>query len=155
MVLARSALPSATMNFAKFTIRMASASSTWAERLPTSWDIKRPIGWNAPSARPRSRQKNWFDQLEMKPGEVVADIGAGTGYLSRRLGPTGRRQGKVLAVDIQPEMLDLLTNKMVAFGITNVDARVGTAIRSQAARPVRWIWCCWWTSTTSSSSRMK
>ena len=60
------------------------------------------------------------DQLGLKPGEVVADIGAGTGYLTRRLAPKVAPTGKVLAVDIQPEMLELLTNKMAALSISNV-----------------------------------
>jgi SAM-dependent methyltransferase len=46
--------------------------------------------------------------LDIRPGQVVADVGAGSGYytvrLAERVGPTGR----VFAADIQPEMLDLL-----------------------------------------------
>jgi SAM-dependent methyltransferase len=65
-------------------------------------------------------------KLEIFPGAVVADIGAGTGYMSRRLALRVGAQGKVLAVDIQPEMLDLLTNKMTALGISNVVPVLGT-----------------------------
>jgi len=66
------------------------------------------------------------EQLELKPGEVVADIGAGTGYLSRRLAKKIVPGGRVLAVDIQPEMLTLLTNKMATLGITNVVPILGS-----------------------------
>lgn len=49
-----------------------------------------------------------LDALELKPGDVVADIGAGVGFtsvrLARRVGPTG----KVYATDIQPEMIRML-----------------------------------------------
>ncbi len=65
-------------------------------------------------------------QLDIKPGAVVADIGAGSGYISQRLAQRVGAQGKVLAVDIQPEMLDLLTNKLTALGITNVVPVLGT-----------------------------
>jgi ubiquinone/menaquinone biosynthesis C-methylase UbiE len=52
--------------------------------------------------------------LGLIPGMVIADIGAGTGYFSipfaRRIGPLGR----VFAVDMQPEMLQLLDAKLEA-----------------------------------------
>ena len=67
------------------------------------------------------------EQLRLKPGEIVADIGAGTGYFSRRLARKVGATGKVLAVDIQPEMLGLLTNRMAALGITNVVPILGSA----------------------------
>jgi ubiquinone/menaquinone biosynthesis C-methylase UbiE len=63
--------------------------------------------------------------LGLTAGQVVADIGAGTGYITRRLAPIVGDSGKVLAVDIQPEMLDLLTNSMAAQKITNVKAVLG------------------------------
>ena len=66
------------------------------------------------------------EQLRAKPGDVVADIGCGTGYFSRRLAKKCSPGGRVLAVDIQPEMLGLLTNKMAAAGITNVVPVLGT-----------------------------
>lgn len=49
-----------------------------------------------------------LDALELKPGDVVADVGAGVGYTSvriaRRVGPNG----KVYATDIQPQMIRML-----------------------------------------------
>ena len=66
------------------------------------------------------------DLLNLKPGQVVADIGAGTGYLSRRLAEKIVPGGKVLAVDIQPEMLELLAKRMARAGITNVVPVLGT-----------------------------
>jgi len=66
------------------------------------------------------------EHLRAKPGDVVADIGCGTGYFSRRLAKKCSPGGRVLAVDIQPEMLELLTNKMAAAGITNVVPVLGT-----------------------------
>src|SRR4051795_2057457 len=61
-----------------------------------------------------------IDSLKFKAGEMVADIGAGTGYLTRRIAPKILPRGKVYAVEIQQEMLDLLTNKLAGIGITNV-----------------------------------
>jgi ubiquinone/menaquinone biosynthesis C-methylase UbiE len=65
-------------------------------------------------------------QLRLRPGDAVADIGAGTGYLSRRLAQAVGPTGKVLAEDIQPEMLQLLTNKMTELRITNVMPVLGS-----------------------------
>ena len=65
-------------------------------------------------------------ELGLEPGLVVADIGAGTGYYSRRLARKVGPGGRVFAEDIQPEMLDLLTNKMAGLGITNVTPILGT-----------------------------
>ncbi len=63
--------------------------------------------------------------LKLKPGEAVADIGAGTGYYSRRLAQGVGPSGVVYAVEIQQEMLDILTNKMAAIGIHNVKPVLG------------------------------
>ncbi len=66
------------------------------------------------------------ESLKFKPGENVADIGAGTGYFTRRIAKRIVPGGKVFAVEIQQEMLDLLTNKMASEGITNVVPVLGT-----------------------------
>ena len=57
---------------------------------------------------------------------VVADIGAGSGYITRRLAKKVGPPGRILAVDMQPEMLLLLTNKLSGQGITNVVPILGT-----------------------------
>ncbi len=58
--------------------------------------------------------------LELKSGQTVADIGCGNGYytllMARKVGP----QGRVYAVDIQPEMLALLEERAQAAGIDNI-----------------------------------
>jgi SAM-dependent methyltransferase len=64
--------------------------------------------------------------LKFRPGEMVADIGAGTGYHTRRIARRVLPAGKVYAVDIQREMLDLLTNKLADIGISNVVPVLGT-----------------------------
>lgn len=66
------------------------------------------------------------DKLDLRPGQVIADIGAGTGYYSRRIARRIGPSGKVLAVDIQPEMLKLLDRQMQSAGITNVTTILGT-----------------------------
>ena len=63
--------------------------------------------------------------LKLKPGDAVADIGAGSGYYTRRLAKLVGEEGVVYAVDIQREMLDVLTNKMTELNIHNVKAVLG------------------------------
>lgn len=63
--------------------------------------------------------------LDLKPEMVVADIGAGTGYFSA---PMARRlsEGRVYAVDIQPEMLALMERYKAESGIENVELVLST-----------------------------
>jgi ubiquinone/menaquinone biosynthesis C-methylase UbiE len=60
--------------------------------------------------------------LALAPDAVVGDIGAGTGYLSQLLA-AAVPQGRVLAVDIQPQMIDRLQQKFAT--TSNVQAVLG------------------------------
>ena len=62
--------------------------------------------------------------LALQPGTVVADIGAGTGYLSRRMAPAVMPGGKVWAVDVQPEMVSLMLAGVKRSGLTQIEARL-------------------------------
>jgi ubiquinone/menaquinone biosynthesis C-methylase UbiE len=64
--------------------------------------------------------------LNLKGGEVVADLGAGSGYFSFRMAPKVGSAGKVLAVEIQDEMLAEIRQRAAAQGITNVEAVRGS-----------------------------
>ncbi len=66
-----------------------------------------------------------MEALKLKPGEAVADIGAGTGYFSWRMAKSVGEKGVVYGVDIQQEMLDLLDKKMKDRGIKNVKGVLG------------------------------
>jgi SAM-dependent methyltransferase len=66
-----------------------------------------------------------LDAIGLKPGMVVADVGAGTGYMSlrmaRRVGPTG----KVYSEDVQPEMLRRLRQNAVDAKLGNIQTVLG------------------------------
>ena len=64
--------------------------------------------------------------LKLKEGDVVADIGVGTGYIARRISAKIGETGTIYGVDIQQEMLDLLAEQMAEVGITNVKGILGT-----------------------------
>lgn len=62
--------------------------------------------------------------LELSDTAVLADIGAGSGYYSFRLAMQ-RPEGKVIAVDIQPEMMDFLEKRKAQLGVDNVETQLG------------------------------
>ncbi len=64
--------------------------------------------------------------MNLKDGDVVADLGAGTGFYTRRLARAVAPSGKVWANDIQPEMLDRLKELSAKEGIGNIVTVVGT-----------------------------
>lgn len=61
-----------------------------------------------------------LEAMELRDGDVVADIGCGSGFFTRRLAKAVAPSGKVYGVDIQPEMLALLEASCVAESIENV-----------------------------------
>src|SRR5262245_44929626 len=69
-------------------------------------------GWlERPEREKEEHPAKLIAALKLKPGEVVADIGAGSGYHAFRMAPLVGAKGKVLAVDIQPEMLAMIRKK--------------------------------------------
>jgi SAM-dependent methyltransferase len=66
-----------------------------------------------------------LDAIGIKPGMVVADVGAGTGYMSlkmaKRVGPTG----KVYSEDVQPEMLRRLRQNAAEAKLNNIQTVLG------------------------------
>ena len=58
--------------------------------------------------------------LALQPGMVVADIGAGTGYLARRMARAVAPTGRVVAVDVQPQMVRLLQKLADQPGLGNL-----------------------------------
>jgi ubiquinone/menaquinone biosynthesis C-methylase UbiE len=58
--------------------------------------------------------------LDLKPGEVVADIGAGSGYFTRRLAKVVEPDGKVYAVDVAADILGYLKERADREGLRNI-----------------------------------
>jgi ubiquinone/menaquinone biosynthesis C-methylase UbiE len=83
-------------------------------------------GWlDRPEREEEERVDKLVEELRLKPGMSVADIGCGTGYLSERIAPRVLPDGVVYGVDIQQEMLDLLVRKMGMKRIKNVKPVLG------------------------------
>jgi ubiquinone/menaquinone biosynthesis C-methylase UbiE len=64
--------------------------------------------------------------LDFKPGMMVVDMGAGSGYYSFKIAPKVGPKGKVFAVDIQQEMLDIIKKRMKERKVTNIELVKGT-----------------------------
>jgi SAM-dependent methyltransferase len=76
-----------------------------------------------------------IDALQLKPGEVVADIGAGTGYFTVRLAKSPASP-KVYAVDIEPSMVAYVKQRATREGLKNVVAVQAGADRTNLPEPV-------------------
>jgi protein-L-isoaspartate O-methyltransferase len=75
-------------------------------------------GWLERAGREAEERTDLLLQsLELKPGEQVADVGAGSGYFSWRMAKQVGVTGKVFAVEIQQQMLDLLMANMARRGV--------------------------------------
>jgi ubiquinone/menaquinone biosynthesis C-methylase UbiE len=60
-----------------------------------------------------------LSHMNLKPDEVVADVGAGTGYFTFRLSPM-LPHGKVFAVEIQPKLLEIIKKRAREMQVKNV-----------------------------------
>lgn len=77
-------------------------------------------GWLERPGRERSERTDLLlELLPLKPDSIVADVGAGTGYFTLPVA-AAVPQGRVFAVDIQPEMLEILTRRQRTLGLENV-----------------------------------
>lgn len=79
--------------------------------------------------RPEREQEERTDlavkALGLKEGDVVADIGCGSGYYSSRMAKLVAPKGIVYGVDIQQEMLDMLARRMKMLRVDNVKPVMG------------------------------
>ncbi len=64
--------------------------------------------------------------LGVKPGMTICDMGCGNGFYSLQLAKMVGDEGRILAVDIQPEMLKLLRDRMEKDGIDNITPILGS-----------------------------
>ena len=84
-------------------------------------------GWlERPTREQEERTDLLLAALELQPGETVADIGAGTGYFTFPMAGMVGEGGRVLAVDIQPEMLALIKQRMQTDNQQNIEPILAT-----------------------------
>jgi ubiquinone/menaquinone biosynthesis C-methylase UbiE len=61
-----------------------------------------------------------LDAIRIVKGSTVADVGAGSGYMTLKMAERVGPEGKVFATDIQPQMLAMLRERLTRQKITNV-----------------------------------
>ena len=82
-------------------------------------------GWLERPQRVREERTDLLLQaLNLQPDDTVVDLGAGTGYFSFPMAEQVP-QGRVLAVDIQPQMLAIIEQRIVQGSVGNVEPRLG------------------------------
>jgi precorrin-6B methylase 2 len=103
-------------------------------------EIASVMGWQGANwlERPEREQEEGstllLERLQLKPGMHVADVGAGTGYYARRIAKMVGATGVVYAVDVQPEMIAMITERTKLAGITNLIPVMAT-VKSTALKP--------------------
>ncbi len=74
-----------------------------------------------------ARRKEILAACALQPGQVVADLGAGTGLFTRLFAETVGKEGRVFALDISQKFLDHIEKTSQAAGLQNVEPRLCTA----------------------------
>jgi ubiquinone/menaquinone biosynthesis C-methylase UbiE len=83
------------------------------------------IPWlNRPEREKEENVSLLIKNMNIKPKDVIADIGAGSGYHVFKMAPLAK-EGLVYAVDIQPEMLAVINQQKAKQGVENVNMILG------------------------------
>jgi ubiquinone/menaquinone biosynthesis C-methylase UbiE len=95
-------------------------------------EISGVMGWQGAAWLERDKREReertdlLLDALALQSGMVVADIGAGTGYLSRRMAPQVMPGGKIIALDLQPEMVNFLQTGVKRSGLSQIEVKLAS-----------------------------
>jgi len=89
-------------------------------------EISAVMGWQGAAWLEREEREReergslLLQELALQPGMDIADVGAGTGYYARRMAPLVAPGGKLYAVDVQPQMVAMLTQLGSQPGLDNL-----------------------------------
>lgn len=87
-----------------------------ASSFSASFDNPARDAWQQPEAV--------IDLMKIEPASTVVDLGAGTGYFVPRLSQRVGAQGKVLALDVEPQMIEFLNRRVLEQKLANVEPRL-------------------------------
>ena len=98
-------------------------------RVPATYMSFLGADWlERPDRLQEEKPERVLDTLTIQPGDVVADVGCGSGYYARRIAARVQPGGKVYCEDIQSEMLEIMEQYMEAEGVTGITPVLGTAV---------------------------
>jgi ubiquinone/menaquinone biosynthesis C-methylase UbiE len=80
---------------------------------------------NRPEREKEENPEGALDAIGIRTGMIVADVGAGTGYMSLRMAKRVGPAGRVYANDLQPEMLRRLRENAAKAGLANIETVQG------------------------------
>jgi arsenite methyltransferase len=84
---------------------------------------------NKEASSPRSMPDEIVASLDIREGDVIADIGSGGGYYTLRFAGKVGKGGRVYAVDVKPKYLEFIRRKTAREGLDNVSCVLGTGDR--------------------------
>lgn len=117
----------APLSLAVLVLLPGPAAPSQKERRPAAVMGAGGAGWLERQDRDQEqRPAEVIRTMGLRDGNVVADLGAGTGYFTRPMAKAVAPSGMVYAVDIQPEMIALLKRNVEKAGLANVVAVLGT-----------------------------
>ncbi|MCD6574605.1 class I SAM-dependent methyltransferase [Candidatus Aerophobetes bacterium] len=85
--------------------------------------------FNKKASDPKNKPDQIIEAIALKPGQIIADIGAGGGYFSLRFAKIVGREGKVYAVDVNPDFLEFIKNSAKEKKLNNVITKLTTENR--------------------------
>ena len=126
--LAAATVVAAACGLALTAVRPACAQTAAADRhrIPAGYMSYLGADWLERGERIAEEQpERVLDALGLRPGDVVADVGCGSGYYARRVARRVQPGGAVYCEDIQPEMLDIMRERAAAEGVSGIEPILG------------------------------
>ncbi|HSF10802.1 MAG TPA: class I SAM-dependent methyltransferase [Nitrospirales bacterium] len=85
-----------------------------------TWDINRYIhALERPERDQHQQPEKVIEALNLTPGMMVIDIGAGSGYFTRRFAQSVGDKGRVIAIDVEQKMLNYNKQQLEKLGLAN------------------------------------
>lgn len=85
------------------------------------------VSWlERPQREREERPQLTIAALQIEAGQTIADLGAGSGYYTFRIAPLVGERGRVLAIDVEPRMLRIISKRAEREGVENISTVLGT-----------------------------